>query len=92
MNRYFFIKNGFECDFVTMTSTGDVMDVIQVCIDMSKFSTRKREVKGLVKACGKLGLDRGIIVSFDEQDKFTAEGINIIVTPLVHFLCDSLAT
>lgn len=86
--QIFFIKNGFECDFVTMTSTGDVVDAIQVCIDMSALSTKKREVKGLVKACRKLGLCQGIIISFDEQDEFTVDGVNIVVTPLVQFLCE----
>ena len=86
--QVFFMKNGFECDFITMTPRGSVMNAIQVCLDLTDPLTRKREIKGLVTACKKLNLSRGTIISFDEQEEFIAHNVQITVIPLPQFLCE----
>ncbi len=85
----FFIKNGFECDFVSMSTDGSAYNAIQVCMDLHDSLTRKREIKGLISACRKLHLNRGTIISFDERDEITEQGINIKVIPLPQFLCEN---
>lgn len=88
VDQILFIKNGFECDFVTMSASGHARNLIQVCIDLSDPLTRKREIKGLLAACKKLDLNKGTIISYDEQEEFTTDGVHISVNPLVRFLCN----
>jgi len=87
-DRIFFMKNGFECDFITIDSRGTKKGAIQVCLDLSDPVTRKREVKGLVAACANLDLDRGTIISFDEKEEFMDHGIEVRIIPLSEFLCE----
>lgn len=83
---FFFMKNGFECDFITQSANGQIKRAIQVCLDLSDPLTKKREIKGLVAACNRLSLTNGTIISFDERDDFQHAGINISVIPLAYFL------
>ncbi len=85
----FFLKNGYECDFLTLSNQNRPEAVIQVCVDMSEPTTRKREIKGLVAACDVAGLDSGVVVTMDEHDEFQFDGITIKLLPLVHFLLDN---
>ena len=89
----FFMKNGFECDFVTASRGGDrkVTKAIQVCTDLSHTLTRARELKGLITACRKLKINRGMIVSFDEYELIEEEGISVFIVPLPRFLCEEFA-
>lgn len=87
-DRIFFIKNGFECDFITVSTSGSVKNAIQVCLDLSDPRTKKREIKGLVSACKKLNLTKGTIVSFDEQEQIIDHDVKIEVIPLPQFLCE----
>ncbi len=87
--QIFFIKNGFECDFVTMAADGSDPNAIQVCLDLRDGLTRKREIKGLVGACKKLDLGKGIIISFDENEEIIDQEIKIKVIPLPQFLCEN---
>ncbi len=87
-DQMFFIKNSFECDFLTMTTRGTAKNAIQVCLDLNDTMTKKREVRGLVAACRKLHLDKGIIISFDEQEQIIDHGVKIAVVPLPRFLCE----
>lgn len=80
-----FIQNDFECDFV-ISEKNEIKNVIQVTYDMSEEKTRKREIKGLIKACKKFDLNSGFIVSFDEEEEFVQEGISIKVIPAWKFL------
>lgn len=69
-------QNGSECDFVVIEK-GKVAEAIQVTSDFSDTQTKKREIKGLVSACQKFSLKKGIILSFDYDDEFEIEGIKI---------------
>ena len=57
-------QNGGECDFVAIEK-GKVVDAIQVTYDFSDIPTKEREIKGLVSACQKFGLNKGIILSLN---------------------------
>ena len=87
----FFVKNGFECDFLVMSEHDQPGEVIQVCADMSDPSTRKREIKGLVSACKVAELEHGVIVSVEAGEEFQVEGVTIKLIPLVQFLLESAA-
>ncbi len=69
-----------ECDFV-IKENNKIAQVIQVAYDISNADTKKRELKGLISACKKFHLDRGVIVTYDSEDEFMEEGIMIEVIP-----------
>ena len=62
-NQIFFLKNGYECDFVTVSKSGGITGVIQVCSDISDAHTLAREMKGIRKVCKGLGTSQGIIIT-----------------------------
>lgn len=73
-------KNGSECDFVVVDK-GDVIDAIQVTFDMEDAKTRGREVKGIVNACKKFGLTKGVILTYDHEEQFFENKIRVSVVP-----------
>jgi len=81
----YFLKNGFECDFVIASVSG-VKDIIQVCYDISDPYTLKREVKGLVNAATELGLKSGLIITYDNKDTLDEAGVHIDIISLPEFL------
>ncbi|MGB5745587.1 MAG: hypothetical protein WBM69_01315 [Desulfobacterales bacterium] len=83
--KVFFLKNGFECDFVTVSKAGGITYVIQVCSDLSDPGTLAREVKGIKTACKQSGVFRGTIIAYDQQDKIEEDGITIQFIPLPVF-------
>lgn len=83
----YFLKNGFECDFITV-STGGIKNIIQVCYDISDPYTLKREVKGITASAKKLGLSRGTIIAYDEQNTIQENNVSIDIVPLPVFLCE----
>lgn len=84
----FFMKNGFECDFITLSQNGQMMGAIQVCIDLGDPLTKKREIKGLVAACKRLKIANGTIITYDETDHMESDGIMITILSLADFLCE----
>lgn len=73
-------QNGGECDFVVIEK-GKVIEAIQVTSNFAEAYTREREIKGLISACQKFSLKKGIILSLDHDDEFDVEGIRIAVMP-----------
>lgn len=73
-------QNGSECDFVVIEK-GKVVEAIQVTSDLTDAQTKEREIKGVVSACQKFNLKKGVIVSFDHEEKFEVDGIQVTVKP-----------
>ena len=74
-------QNGGECDFVVIEK-GKVVDAIQATYDFSDTPTKEREIKGLVSACQKFGLNKGIILSLDHDEEFEVDGIQVSIIPV----------
>lgn len=85
--QIFFLKNGYECDFVTVSKTGRITDVIQVCSDLSDPRTLLREVKGMKSACNRVDAHHGTIITYDQRDQMEESGIKINLVSLPVFLC-----
>lgn len=85
--RFYFLKNGYECDYITTSRSGEVIDAIQVCEDISNPQTLSRELKGIVKACKQTGLEHGMIITYDQKGEIEKDGIIISMIPLPEFLC-----
>jgi len=78
-NIYYFTgKNGGECDFIV--SPPEKPNCIQVCWQLTA-ENQDREIKGLVEAMEFFGVDKGTIVTFDDEDVVQTAGKRIKVVP-----------
>lgn len=78
-----YFKDKKECDFVLKNKT---INIIQVCYSLSNNDTAKREIQGLIEACKYFKVNKGYIITFDEKQDFTQEGIDISIIPAYEFL------
>ncbi len=76
---YFREKN--ECDFVTDT------DVIQVCYELNS-QNQQREINGLLQACQYFDQRSATLITFDQDNELTENGISIKVAPVWKWLLD----
>ena len=54
---------------------------VQVCLELTE-DISEREIRGVVEACHWLGVSKGMILTFDEENELSVEGINIRVLPV----------
>lgn len=81
-----YLQNGYECDFIISTQNKPIQ-AVQVCLNLENQATKKREINGLIKACQRLGLTTGTIITLDEQQKIKQQNISITIVPAwKHFL------
>lgn len=77
---YYKTKNGLEVDFFRPEAISSEK-LLQVCAEMQDEKTRQRECRALCKAADELGLDGGVIVTLDEEDKIEKNDKIIKVVP-----------
>jgi predicted AAA+ superfamily ATPase len=82
---YYKTANSLEVDFVCCTG-GKITQLIQVVHDLGDDRTRNRELRSLVKALEETGLERGEIVTYEEEDEITVEGKTIRLIPAFKYL------
>ena len=81
---YYHSRNDKETDFV-LREGNKVKELIQVCYDMSKEKTIKREVDSIVECAGELGCDNLTIVTWNEERTIEKKGYTIKVVPVGKF-------
>ena len=81
---YYHSRNDKETDFV-LREGNKVRELIQVCYDMSKEKTIKREVDSIVECAGELGCDNLTIVTWNEERAIEKKGYTIKVMPVSKF-------
>ncbi len=74
-----YFRNNIECDFITKEKKS--FEAVQVSFSILDEDTREREIDGLLSACEYLKTKNGIIVTFEEEDNFKINNINIEVIP-----------
>ncbi len=84
----FYYKNGYETDFIMKGSRSYIP--IQVSYSLQNRDTKQREVNALVKTCNKFRLNRGIIVSFEEENEEVVNDIHIKTIPCYKFMLQDL--
>ena len=86
-NELFYYKtsNGLEVDFVCCTG-GRITQLVQVAQDLSADKTRNRETRSLLKAMDETGLNRGGIVTYEEDGELTVNGKTIRLTSAYKYL------
>jgi predicted AAA+ superfamily ATPase len=72
-----------ECDFIVRGEEG--VFPIQVTYTM-QGSNRDREIGGLYEAALHLGVKKGIILTYNEEESFSYEGIEVGVLPVWKWL------
>ena len=78
----FYFREKAECDFVIKEK---ITQAIQVCFDFNE-ETKGREIKGLVAALKEFHLNKGLILTYNQEDEFSVEGKHIMVKPVWKWL------
>ena len=81
---YYYSENGHECDFVACKNNAPEL-LVQVC-ERLDHENEKREVLGLVEAMNNLHVERGVIVSLDQEDLMYEGNNEIRVVPIWKWL------
>ena len=81
---YYKARDGSEADFVKPADG----EAIQVCYALSEKNMR-REVKGLVEAVRELKMDKAIILTLDQEEEITRDGVKINVMPCWSWLLEN---
>lgn len=75
-----------ECDFIA-GKTNQPELAIQVCYELNPDNT-DREMKGLVEAMNEFNIGKGMIITFDQEDRLEKDGTTIDVLPAWKFLAE----
>jgi hypothetical protein len=78
----YFYHHGIEVDFYIP----DVQLAVQVCYSLQDPETRKREINAFAKMSKQIEVIRWIIITKDEEDTISEQGINIEVIPVWKWL------
>ena len=76
----YYFEDKKECDFI-IKSGRTITQIIQVADNLSNPRTRKREIGGLKLAMGKLNLAKGMIITYDVEEKIVEDNKQIVVIP-----------
>jgi uncharacterized protein len=81
----FFDANGYECDFL-LGEWPIIHTAIQVTESLEDPDVRKKELKGLLSACKKFGLKKGLVITRFEKDMIEDSGVVFEVVPAWEWL------
>ena len=76
-----------EIDFV-IHSNRQVTHLIQVTLSLEDPTTRKREIKALIKASNHLHCKNLMIITWDEESKEEIDGVSIDLIPIWRWLLE----
>lgn len=85
--KVYFYRGRGECDFVVREG-GRAVGVVQVCRSLADPKTRTRELRGPVECCTACGLGAGTIITAEETEQFTEDGVVVRVVPLWRWLLE----
>ncbi|MDF1560303.1 MAG: ATP-binding protein [Bacteroidales bacterium] len=77
-------REKFECDFV-LSLKNRVAGVIQVCYQLDN-DNMAREINGIVEAAALYQLKEGLILTMEQEEESSANGISIYVLPVWKWL------
>lgn len=76
----YYYKNKSECDFLICEGL-KVMQAIQVCYQL-ETQNKEREIQGLMEALKKHNLEKGLILTFNQEEELIIQGKKIIIQPV----------
>ena len=80
---YYFREKG-ECDFIVKEGK-EIIHVLQVCVEIHP-DNMQREVSGLIEALHFFKKEEGIIITLNQEDTLTENGIKIHLIPAYKWL------
>jgi predicted AAA+ superfamily ATPase len=84
---YYKTKNNREVDFIIKQSL-EILELIQVCYDISSPETEEREVKALVEASEELKVKKLTVLTWDDKREVKKDGKTIHFKPLWEWLTE----
>ncbi|MDE6269298.1 MAG: ATP-binding protein [Muribaculaceae bacterium] len=81
---YYRTRNDKEVDFVCRKGT-KIVQLIQVCYDMSSEKTRKREIAALIEAAEELRCDNTLIITNSQKGKIEWRNSVVTMVPITSF-------
>jgi len=81
-NELYYYHNGVEVDFVVP----DEKLAVQAAYSLADFDTRKREITALEKLAKQMELDKMLIITKDEEEIITGQGVDIQAIPIWKWL------
>lgn len=85
-NDISYFRDQGECDFVVSKNRKTEV-AIQVCYELNDDNL-KREVNGLTEALNELGLNGGLLLTYDQKDEIKQDGKKIIILPVWEWLTE----
>jgi len=85
---YYKTKNNLEVDFV-IKKGAKIDEAIQVTYEIDSESIRNREINSLKQAMSELSLDKGLILTYDHEEKITFENNEINILPVYKWLLEN---
>lgn len=82
---YYKTKNNNSIDFVIKRGN-KINGIIQVCFDIGNEKTREREIKSLNQAMDELGLNEGLIITYENEEIIKMNDQSIKVMPAYKWL------
>lgn len=75
----FYFRENKECDFL-VREKDKIIHAVQACRELDE-NDKKREIDGLVEAMEKFGLEEGVIVTLDQEDRLKVGEKTIKLVP-----------
>ena len=86
-NNIFYFKEKYECDFVVFEKDA-ATHCIQVSYDISEDKTREREIRGLIEALDFFKLEKGYIITAENEEEIVLDNKKISVIPAFKVFLD----
>ncbi len=84
----YFYSGQRECDFL-IKKGHSIQEAIQVSMTLTDPKTRDKETRGLIEAMEKFSVQKGYILTLDEEEELEISGKNVAVIPLWKWLLTS---
>jgi hypothetical protein len=85
-NEIHYFKEKGECDFIVSKNLS-IESAIQVCFQLNEENIH-RETDGLLEALKILKVDKGLILTMDQEDEWTRDGKIIKIKPVWQWLSE----
>lgn len=81
----YFYKNSYEIDFVLVRNR-KVLQLIQVCYDISAIKARRRELNALWKGADDLACSNLLLITQSHSENVTVDGATVQIVPILEWL------
>ena len=80
----FYFREKHECDFIVKDGA-KISEAVQVCLELNE-ENKEREINGILEALKKFELNKGVILTYEQEDELKTEGKTIKILPVWKWL------